>query len=79
MIVLNVSTGIKRILNKPADTEAVAVFTDVGNFLVVSFESKKCNAKAFAAVSPNLESGPYFCYQKIMKKITCINAGPNPL
>ena len=58
MVVLKVSTGIKRIRNPAAPTEAATVFRPTGRLAVNSKASKAASVPVFAAVSPNLERGP---------------------
>jgi len=62
-MVLHASIGIKKILKEAAAAEANKVFTGVGKFTY----SKPANIPVLAAVSPNLEIGPYK------------RAGPTPL
>lgn len=57
-IVLQVSTGIKNILNNPAETLAPIVLIPMGKPLVASNPFNITIAKVFAAVSPNLANGP---------------------
>jgi hypothetical protein len=58
MVVLNVSTGIRKIRNNAAATDAATVFKETGSFSVYSNESIKAKVPVFAAVSPKRESGP---------------------
>ena len=67
IVVLRVSTGIKKILNKAADAEAPTVLTVLGRLRVSSYESISVMTPVFAAVSPNLLIGP------------CTSAGKTPL
>jgi hypothetical protein len=58
MVVFTVSIGIRNILNKPADTLAATVFAATGKEADISIEFKAAIVPVFAAVSPNLDSGP---------------------
>ena len=58
MVVLNVSTGMRKMRKSPAATEAATVFAATGSFSVVSYASNSANVPVLAAVSPNLDSGP---------------------
>lgn len=53
-VVLTASIGIKNILNRAAEAEAAIVLTGVGILTC----SNMAKAPVFAAVSPNLETGP---------------------
>eukprot|EP00187_Rhodella_violacea_P020198 CAMPEP_0184725182 /NCGR_PEP_ID=MMETSP0314-20130426/30158_1 /TAXON_ID=38298 /ORGANISM="Rhodella maculata, Strain CCMP 736" /LENGTH=58 /DNA_ID=CAMNT_0027190345 /DNA_START=673 /DNA_END=849 /DNA_ORIENTATION=- len=55
------------ILNDAAAADAATVFNPTGKSFVDSSESNNVTIPAFAAVSPNLDSGP------------CISAGTYPL
>lgn len=59
IIVLTVSTGVKKILNSPATTEPPAALTITGNLRVLSKESIKARNKVLEKVSPNRDNGPY--------------------
>jgi len=50
MVVLKVSTGIRKIRNNAADTEANTVFAATGRFCVDSNASKAANVPVLAAL-----------------------------
>lgn len=58
-VVFDVSTGISTILHNPAVIEPAAVLRGRGSCDVSGILSKSANTPIFAAVSPNLVSGPY--------------------
>ena len=55
-VVLTVSIGIMKILQTPAVIEAAPVFKAIGNSVL---DSNSAKMPTFAAVSPNLEMGPW--------------------
>ena len=58
-MVFRVSTGMRKILKLPAQTDANTDFAQTGKFLVLSRLLSKCKDPEFDAVSPNLLKGPY--------------------
>lgn len=58
-VVFTVSIGMIEIRNDAAAREAAAVFRTTGRSRVLDIESISVIIPAFAAVSPNRESGPW--------------------
>ena len=58
MVVLTVSTGMRKIRNNAANVLAATVLIPTLMSLVASMESKRVSIPVLAAVSPNRERGP---------------------
>jgi hypothetical protein len=72
MVVLKVSTGIRKIRKRAAATDAATVLSATGIFSVVSKESKAARVPVFAALISQLNEK----HNKLLiVKLTCLQIG----